>query len=432
MPHPEGVVRSISWRDICPWTELFRVFRISVSIQMLLLGFAGVWAMSIGWTVASRICLDAETRNVADVERYLNLVTSWPGQQPAPLATELIDESETLPSTIVLNNFWQRWLVHTPIFTLVEPVKQLFMGENSWRQYFFFLIGGLWNLLVWSMIGGAITRIAAVRLGRDERVGLRDSLLFATSKIGAFTSAPLVPLLAIALIAIPLWILGLVMRLDLGVLLGSVLWGVIGLFGFTMVLFAIGVLFGWPLMWSAISTEGSDAFDAISRSYAYTYQRPLHYLIYVLIAFGLGCLGWLIVNFFCNAIVQFTMVSVGSGMGPRQSEALMSVMTADGAEASRMLTWGGAVIGWFNRCFLGFQRAYEYSFLWTAAAGIYLLLRRDADQTEMDEVYVAEDEAVVYGLPPIKMDESGVPIVEDAPPTEGQLSQTDSAEDEPN
>jgi hypothetical protein len=50
-----------------------------------------------------------------------------------------------------------------------------------------------------------------------------------------------------------------------------------------------------------------------------------------------------------------------------------------------------------------------YSFMWSAAAAIYLLLRHDADQTEMDDVFLEEDETVRYGLPPLTVDEAGVP-----------------------
>ena len=46
---------------------------------------------------------------------------------------------------------------------------------------------------------------------------------------------------------------------------------------------AVGLAAGWPLMWPTISSEGTDAFDALSRSYAYVYQRPLAYLLYAVI-----------------------------------------------------------------------------------------------------------------------------------------------------
>ena len=171
-------------------------------------------------------------------------------------------------------------------------------------------------------------------------------------------------------------------------------------------------MFGWPLMWSAISTEGSDAFDAISRSYAYTYQRPLQYLAYASVALILGFLGWIIVGLFCQAIVQFSLLAVGTGTGDARLEVLRSAMSGRADSGVTLLWVGSTLMGFVNRCFLGIQVAYSYSFMWTAAAAIYLLLRHDADQTEMDDVYLDEDESVSYGLPPLTVDSAGVPGAE--------------------
>ena len=43
--------------------------------------------------------------------------------------------------------------------------------------------------------------------------------------------------------------------------------------------------------------------------------------------------------------------------------------------------------------------AYAYSFFWCAVAGIYLLLRRDADNTEMDDVYLDDEGETEVVLP---------------------------------
>ena len=55
-----------------------------------------------------------------------------------------------------------------------------------------------------------------------------------------------------------------------------------------------------------------------------------------------------------------------------------------------------------------------YSYLWTAATAIYLLLRRNVDAREMDEVFL-DDDAPVLPLPTLKTDDSGVPEVVDEP-----------------
>jgi hypothetical protein len=53
---------------------------------------------------------------------------------------------------------------------------------------------------------------------------------------------------------------------------------------------------------------------------------------------------------------------------------------------------------------------YQVGFLWVSAVGVYLLLRRDIDGVQMDEVYV--DQAEEYGVPPLAADPAtGVPAV---------------------
>ena len=53
------------------------------------------------------------------------------------------------------------------------------------------------------------------------------------------------------------------------------------------------------------------------------------------------------------------------------------------------------------------------------ASAIYLLLRKDADETEMDEIYIV-DEKRTYELPPLQSDENGIPQVQQPRPVEEQ------------
>jgi hypothetical protein len=248
-------------------------------------------------------------------------------------------------------------------------------------------------------------------LGRDERVGLRESLDFARRKLASFFGAPLLPLLAIVLLAVPLMLLGLLMRLEVGVLLAGVLWGAIGVTGLVMALFGIGLLFGWPLMWSTISTEGTDAFDAISRSYAYTFQRPLLYALYAVLATVLGGLGWMIVGFFCDVTIRLADWAIAWGAGP---DRFAGIQLALSDQAASGLFWSGAkLIQFFTGCIRAFLTAYASGYFWVAAGGVYLLLRRDADQTEIDDIFLEEEEDLEFGLPALEVDEAGVPGVSD-------------------
>src|SRR5262249_40182339 len=57
--------------------------------------------------------------------------------------------------------------------------------------------------------------------------------------------------------------------------------------GLIMAVVLVGLI-GWPMIHATLSTEGSDSFDALSRSYSYLYQKPWHYLFYAFVALTYG------------------------------------------------------------------------------------------------------------------------------------------------
>ena len=227
-------------------------------------------------------------------------------------------------------------------------------------------------------------------------------------------SAPLMGLLAIAISAIPLWILGLIMRTDVGVILGGVGGIVVALIGLMMALFAVGLLFGWPLMWSTIAAEGSDAFDAFSRAYAYSFQRPLHYFAYATLSLVLGCLGWCLVAIFCESVIGLAQWAISWGTG---TERLTEIAAAWADSPKTALGLGTQLLAFSQAGVRSFLTAFQYSFFWAAATGIYLLLRQDADQTEIDDIYLGDELAAPHGIPALPPDEAGVPGVDEAEQT---------------
>ena len=71
--------------------------------------------------------------------------------------------------------------------------------------------------------------------------------------------------------------------------------------------------------------------------------------------------------------------------------------------------------------------SFMYALFWCLATAVYLLLRKDVDETEMDEVYQV-DEKRTYELPPLKSDENGIPQVQTPVPAGSQtVSDEDSA-----
>jgi len=212
-------------------------------------------------------------------------------------------------------------------------------------------------------------------------------------------------------VAVGTAVVGLLLRVGLGIVVAALLWPLVLLGWTVMALFLLGLLFGWPLMWAVIGAEGTDCFDALSRTYNYLFSRPLHALFYAVVAIGIGILGWLLVANFAAAIVYLSYWAASWGAGV---DAVYAVRTGDGL--GPVGGFGGFWIRFWAECVKLLAVGFLYSYLWTTATGIYFLLRRDVDARELDEVFLEESpENAPSGLPPLRTDESGVPEVADKP-----------------
>jgi hypothetical protein len=186
--------------------------------------------------------------------------------------------------------------------------------------------------------------------------------------------------------------------------LGGIFWFLALVVAFAMTLLLLWILFGWPLMWGAISAEGSDSFDALSRSYAYTFQRPLHYLFYAAVAAAIGWLGWFLVRNFAAGVIWMGYWAAGWGSGAAQIDAIMGT----GEPLTGAAHAGAVMVHFWTGCVKLLAVGYLFSYFWTASTAIYFQLRRDVDHTELDEVFLDADQSEPSSdLPPITQAPAG-------------------------
>src|SRR5438132_1741059 len=55
MAEERADTREVSWRQLFPWTELFRGFQIALDLNKLLLAAAGILATAFGWWLLALI-----------------------------------------------------------------------------------------------------------------------------------------------------------------------------------------------------------------------------------------------------------------------------------------------------------------------------------------------------------------------------------------
>lgn len=421
-PTPPSSIESMpaTWRERWPWLILLRTFRLAIDVRKLLMAALALALTAAGWWSFAQIFAGAgdpvlqATAGVAQV---------WPWNPSAETAV-----TSTLPGGLgrafSLDGVWQ---MQGPFLAawgqLVEPFVQLFNYRLSIAGFTYFLLCALWAVAVWALFGGAITRIATVELALEERVPLSQALGFSRSHWPSYFWAPLFPLVGILIVVVLMSIVSWLLRFDLGVLLLSIIWPLYLLAAFFMAIVLLGLVVGWPLMWATISSEGTDMFDALSRSYSYVYQRPLHYLFYAVVAVLFGLLTWLLVSLFASAVVYLSFWGASWTAGAERTEQLLQhaapfniLDTTRGAQqadenVSTALRAGASLIGFWAGCVNLLALGFVFSYFWTASTAIYLLLRRDTDATEMDEVFVEGlDER--HSLPPLKTDTAGVPLAD--------------------
>jgi len=392
MPDDDGVVRRVAWREVLPWLIIFRAFRISISPPVLLLATAGWLLTPLGSWLAERLFL---------------------GDSPAVHANWLPPlAGVSFNVTDVADVRWSEVLFHSnPVVQtyrrlLLDPCLGILSRGASVRQTAYHVFCGLWNIAVWSLFGVAIIRMAALRLGREERATLGQALRFAVAHYSWSALAPLFPLLGVVFATVALAVLGLLMWIaDFGVLLAALVWPLALVGGLAMTMLLLGLLAGWPLMWPTIASEQyGDAFEAFSRSFSYAFQRPLQYLFYILLAVFLGSLGWVLVWAVSESVVQLPQWAAAWGAG---SERIGEIIHG---EPEGVLGVGAGLLAFFNAVIRLIAVAFQFSYFFCVATAIYLVLRRDLDQTDFDEVFV-EDEGGSYSLPPLQTSPDGVPTI---------------------
>lgn len=452
------IVKKVSWADLCPWTIIFRTLPVAASITVLALALVGVLGASFTWWLSETIFIGSESPLRQDAA-MINVIS----QNTSPYQGVFVDSSTDENAFTLLGAkisgpravFNQIKKPVSYIFaTRIQSANQTGLGTRlGTTGFLYFLFGTACSLAIWSFIGLAITRVCLLRITRNETIGIDDAVDYACDHWLASLGGVSIPLLAVFALCVPTFLLGLLMAFDFGAAVVSLFWILVLVISTLMALLLLGLTFAWPLIVSSAGCEGQNAFDAMTRAYAYVFQRPLNCLAYSVIAMLFGGFCWLIVANLSHSVIELGYWSTswganaGSGEVPR-IEILqglsnpVAIEVTDIAEAAaagdeetpavvatpsprRMLSFAQTTIGFWNDLIRTTAAAFLYGLFWCMASSVYLLLRKDVDDTEMDEIFIV-DEKRTYELPPLKSDETGVPQVQTPTPVQDDDGERDS------
>lgn len=358
------------------WRDIFRAFKMAFDPKKMFLGYLGILA-SLVWCVGAVAFFSS-----------LKLVSTTPH-----IFIKLILCSARDGVPIVLKN-------------VLSAIMPLDFGELFVLTV---LILGL--LAIWSLAGGAITRIAALDYAKDESIRLADVLGFMRRKFWSYFWSPLVPVIGVLFFAMCNVMVGLVGRIpvfgEIAVAFGFPL-AIVS--GFLMVFIGVIGVLGLCFMFPTISAEGSDAFDAMSRAYSYVLSRPKQFAFYCFInsVYGIVCLTF--VAFAAWLVVRLSFCTVSMGMGQKfsaiQSFLLQRCSIAcfgfctsptGGVNTTTVLPdqWSLKFFGCMLILYVVFIKLVVWTFattyLLSAKTIIYFLLRKEIDSTDVSDVYIEEN-----------------------------------------
>lgn len=259
----------------------------------------------------------------------------------------------------------------------------------------FFLI----TLAVISIAGGAICRIAALQFAQGEKPGLTEALRFSTKKFTSFFTSPLAPVAIIVFIGLFVFLLGLIGNIPkVGELIMGIFTPLALIAGLLITVISIGTVAGFNLMFPAVAYEGSDCFDAISRSFSYVYAKPWRMGFYTAIAAVYGAVCYMFVRFFAFLLLLVTHLFLRAGVWVENTKDV-NKLTAIWPEPSFMdfgssgpaaTDWSQSIAAFLIYLSLlvvvGLVGAFIISFYFSANTIIYSLMRNRVDNIALEDV----------------------------------------------
>ncbi|MHC4952926.1 MAG: hypothetical protein ACYTGZ_03485 [Planctomycetota bacterium] len=269
---------------------------------------------------------------------------------------------------------------------------------------------------IWSIFGGALLRVAALRLTRNEALGPRAAIRFGAANMATMFAVPLLVGLFIGVLGGLNALVGFIMSIPLlgSSILALVLIPLVMFSSVLLVLAMVGGLLGLPLMWCGVTVERNGALESVSRAFSYVSARPFHFFFSYLLIFVLVSAVTLLSGYFENAtkvtlragIVRTKLDDAVSRPPPDVGGALATPTRENPTVKQRESGIGDIQnireVSWYDKpgffwmwlCLgvflLGFKGYAIYIFL-GGTMSLYLMLRREVDGTYEDEMAQVEE-----------------------------------------
>ncbi len=323
---------------------------------------------------------------VIQLARYMKVAKAIEGRGVfSALADFKLRRIHELASGLVLLDFEQ---VKNNFFELVYAASWMVRYHPLYTSILFAA-----GFAIYALFGGAICRISALQVTRDERIGPMEALKFSGRRFWRLFFVPVTPvfiiLIGIIAIAIISWFFSLPF---VGQVLQALFMPIIFLIGFLVTVVVVLATAGYGLMFPAVAVDNSEAFDAMSRSFSYVLNKPWHAAFYAFLSAVYGIICYIFLRFFIFILffcmrAGISLVLDGDLLWPEPIFSdfmppiqwhLLSTSQAVSAVMFRIATVFFVLV----------LPGYGLSFFYTMATQVYVLLRKDEDEVDMEECYL--------------------------------------------
>ncbi|MFT7618612.1 MAG: hypothetical protein ACI97A_002259 [Planctomycetota bacterium] len=237
-------------------------------------------------------------------------------------------------------------------------------------------------LALWATIGLAICRCIALRLCRDEYIGLRDAFSFGLTHAKTTALFPVIVFASLTVLAVVNFLIGSLMQIPFVGVVFYLLLPIAFIMTALMLIIAFTSLLGAGMVSGAVAVEQRGTLDAWGKALNYIFARPLHVIIYMVL-----------MNVFLKDIVwhyAFETQILRSWTFASLSPLWENVPFMDalrGTNFSEEVSTVGsfiakAVVAFVNLAIAGFVT----SFVFAGTTAMFLILRRDVDGIDVADI----------------------------------------------
>lgn len=436
-------VRKIRWSDALPFARLLRTGTRAIAFWPMVLALVAVvsiyvvgrvldalWTAGGGGVVVALGSseLHAYALGGDAFDRWIERAAAVDAPRAGPFAALLDYELDALGAAVrgvSEGRFSFAGGAFSPEPALLGSLASAVKGP-LWlvtRRFWYAVLFGALSLGILAFFGTAICRVAAVSITQRENLPVGDALSFAREKWLDALAAPLWMVLLFAVVAVFMILGSLVGAIPVvGEVLAGLFYGLALLGGLALLFATLVFAFGTHLMWPTLAVEGSDHFDAVQHGAGYVLQRPWSFAFYALVLLITGALWVLLLRVLLMLLLKLTHMVTGVGIdffGAAQSSATgpdgVAIGKLDGmwtmpgwadlpllpavGEANfwgELMPWEGlsgseTVGAWLLSVWVfvvvGLLAAYALSYYLCGATEMYLLLRREIDKVDYDEIF---------------------------------------------